>query len=233
MANYNLAKGGDPHYNENYALYPQNAFIESRPEFGESKTVLKPAHHWEGGHYAEVRHMNFNDEQHQCALMKVAQNLKVGDTFLSHIVPGGSLLTDFSYVIHTPLEGASFTIKLASDGTVLGTVNGATKEEAWLKVGVNEPQTNTATVTHPSDGSTETITMTFTDFNQGIYVPYDRNDAIEWVIDAWPDREVEQADEDPCGVYGPCTEPVNFCFTSTTFYKNPRAEVWCPENCWV
>ena len=83
MANYNLAFGGDNHYNENYSLYPQNAYIEDRPEFGASETILKPDEHWQGGHFAAVRHMSFNDCRRQCALSQIAREFEEGDTFLS------------------------------------------------------------------------------------------------------------------------------------------------------
>lgn len=202
MANYNLAHGGDIHYNENYDLYPQNAYIPDRPEFGSSKTVLKPADHWRGGVYAPVRHISFNDEQHQIGVKKVGERLVAGDTFLTHIIPGGSLLTDFHYKVHTPYENVAFTIKLASDGTVLGTVDGSVTGSAWFALDVP------------------------------VFVPDDVNDAIEWVIDSWPDTTPDPVDQDPCGVYGPCEKPVEFCFTSTAFYKNHRSEDYCTGDCW-
>lgn len=205
MANYNLAFGGDIHYNENYSLYPQNAYIENRPEFGESKTVLKPDEHWQGGHFASVRHMSFNDCMRQCALREVAKKFEVGDTFLTHIIPGGSMLTDFSFRIYTPAPTASFTVKLASNGTVLGTIDGSQAGDGWFVVNADAG---------------------------GIYIPYDTNDAIEFVIDAWPENETTNELEDPCGVYGPCEIPTDFCFTSTAFYKNARAEAWCQTPCY-
>lgn len=205
MANYNLAFGGDSHYNENYSLYPQNAYIEGRPEFGNSDSILKPDEHWQGGHFAAVRHMSFNDEARQCALKEVAQGFAVGDTFLSHIIPAGSMFTDFSYRIYTPLAGATFTVKLAKSGTVLGTVDGSTAGDGWIRVGTN---------------------------GAGVYVPYSTNEAVEWVIDAWPDPEEPVGTPDPCGIYPACCTPLDFCFTSTAFYKNARAEAWCDKPCW-
>jgi len=202
MTAYNFAQGGDTHYNPNMALYPQNALVKDRPEYGSSTTPLKPAHHWEGGHYAAVRHMSINDACHQCGLKEAAANLAAGDTFLSHIVPAGSLLTDVSYKIHTPNSDAMFTVQLASDGTVLGTVDGTVAGDGWLQL------------TTP------------------VYVPCDTNEAIEWLIDAWPDTTPAPADSDPCGVYGPCPVEVDFCFTSTVFYKNARAENYCEGVCW-
>lgn len=201
MTSFNFAQGGDVHYNENYALFPQNAFVLNRPEFGSSTTLLKPAHHWEGGHYAPVRHMSINDECHMCALRHAAMGLKVGDTFLTHIIPSMSLFTDFHYVIHTPLAGATFTVKLASNGLVLGVVNGGVKGDGWFQA---------------------------TD----VYVPSNTNDAVEWVLDAWPAAVVPPADTDPCGVFGPCVTPPDFCFTSTAFYKHARAEAYCEGVCW-
>lgn len=202
MANYNFAHGGDIHYNENYAMYPQNAYVPGRAEFGSSETPLKPAHHWEGGHYAAVRHMSFNDEQHQIGLKQSASKLVAGDTFLSHIVPSGSLLTDLHYRVHGPLAGASFTVQLASDGTVLGTVDGSVAGSGWFAL------------TTP------------------VFIPDDVNEGIEWVLDAWPDTTPDPVDADPCGVYGPCEAEVNFCMTSTVLYKNHRSEAYCEDTCW-
>lgn len=201
MANYNFAQGGDIHYNEGYALFPQNAFIKDRPEFGSSTTILKPAHHWEGGHYAPVRHMSINDECHQCGLREAAKNLAAGDTFLTHIIPGMSLFTDFHYVIHTPLEGASFTVQLAGSGTVIGTIDGSVAGDGWFQV--------------PPE-----------------YIPSDTNDAVEFVIDAWPVTDQEPGETDPCGVFGPCQTAPDFCFTTTAFYKHARAEAYCEDTCW-
>lgn len=134
MATYNLAQGGDAHFNENYALYPQNAFIEGRPEFGDSETVLKPAHHWEGGVYAPVRHMNFNDACHQCALKEVAEKFADGDSILTHVIPGNALLTDFNYSIHTPVEGLSLEVVLASDGSTIGTIDASVAGSGWFEI---------------------------------------------------------------------------------------------------
>lgn len=203
MANYNFAHGGDSHYNENYAMYPQNAFINGRPEFGSSETLLKPAHHWEGGHYAPVRHMSFNDEQHQIGLFEAAAEMAAGDTFLTHIIPSMSLVTDFHYVIHTPAAGVTFTVQLASSGTVLGTIDGSVAGDGWMQVP-----------------------------NGGEYIPSDTNDAIEIVVDAWPDTTPAAGDVDPCGVFTPCETSVNFCWTSTAFYKHARAEAYCEATCW-
>lgn len=203
MTAFNFAQGGDIHYNENYALYPQNAFVEGRPEYGSSTTLLKPAHHWEGGHYAPVRHMSLNDECHQCALSHEAAKLRQGDTFLTHIIPSMSLATDFHYVIHTPLEGASFTVRLAAEGTVLGTIDGSVAGDGWFQIP-----------------------------NGGVYIPSTGNDAIEFVLDAWPDNTPEAQESDPCGVFGPCEEPWDFCFTTTAFYKHARAEEYCSPVCW-
>lgn len=202
MANYNFAFGGDIHYNENYAMYPQNASIKDRPEFGASETALKPAHHWEGGHYASVRHMSFNDEQHQVGIKDIAAKIVAGDTFISHVVPSGSLLTDFHFKIHTPAVNAAFTLRLASDQSVIGVVDGSVANSGWFSL--------------PTP----------------VFVPDGENDAIEWVVDGWPDTTPDPVDSDPCGVYGPCEKPVNFCFTSTVFFKNHRAEDYCEETCW-
>lgn len=209
MANYNLAQGGDIHYNENMALYPQNAFIEGRPEFGSSTTILKPAHHWEGGHYAPVRHMNFSSNCSECDLERVGKQLAQGDTFLTHIIPGMSLLTDFHYVIHKPMEGVTIQVRLAASaaagGTpvVLGTIDGSIAGDNWFTV---------------DDG--------------GTYIPSDTNDAIEFVLTAWPDPETPTQPSDPCGVYGECPEAVTLCLTATAFYKHARAEKWCEQYCY-
>lgn len=203
MAKYNLAQGGDNHWNENLSLYPQNALIEGHPEYGSSKTILKPAHHWEGGHYAPVRHMNFNNADSEVGLQEVAQKFVAGDEFLTHIIPGMSLLTDFHYVIHTPHPGATFTVRLAASGTVLGTINAGVAGDGWIKVAAG-----------------------------GEYIPSDTNDAIEVVLDAWPVNPSIPGDTDPCGVYGPCEVPVNFCWTTTAFYKHARAEKWCESTCY-
>lgn len=202
MTAYNFAHGGDIHYNDNYAMYPQNAFVEGRPEYGTSTTLLKPAHHWEGGHYAPVRHISLNDECHQIGIREAAANLKAGDTMLTHIIPSMSLLTDFHYVIHTPLAGANFTVQLANEGTVLGTIDGSVAGDGWFQV------------------------------NPGIYIPTTGNDAIEFVLDAFPDNTPTPVEVDPCGVYGPCETPLDFCFTSTAFYKHARAEEYCSPTCW-
>ena len=202
MANYNLAHGGDIHYNPNYDLYPQNAYVNGRPEFGSSTTALKPAHHWEGGNYAAVRHISFGDEAHQIGAQKIGRLLEAGDTFLSHIVPSGSLLTDFHYRVHGGLEGASFTLRLASDQSVIGTVDGSVTGDGWFQLATP------------------------------VYVPDTANDGIEWVLDAWPDTTPAATDVDPCGVFGPCEEEVKFCFTSTVFYKNHRSEQYCEDTCW-
>ena len=203
MANYNFAQGGDIHYNEGYALFPQNAFVKDRPEFGSSTTLLKPAHHWEGGHYAPVRHMSINDECHQIGLRDAAKNLVAGDTFLTHIIPGMSLVTDFHYVVHTALAGATFTVKLAANGLVLGTIDGSVKGNGWFKI---------------PDG--------------GVYVPSTTNDAIEFVLDAWPAVVTDPVEQDPCGVFAPCAVTPNFCFTGTAFYRHARAEAYCEATCW-
>lgn len=203
MAKYNLAQGGDIHYNEGMALFPQNAYIEGQPAFGASTTILKPADHWAGGHYAPVRHMNFNDHNHECALREVAQKLVAGDSFATHIIPGMSLLTDFHYVIHTPKVGASFTVRLAASGTVLGTIDASVAGDGWFQVA-----------------------------GGGQYIPSNTNDAIEIVLDAWPIDTPTPVAADPCGVFGPCETPVNFCWTSTAFYRHARAEQWCQATCW-
>lgn len=203
MAKYNLAQGGDIHFNENLNLWPQNAFIEGEPEYGSSTTILKPAHHWEGGHYAPVRHMNFNNRASEIALKTVAQTLVEGDSFLTHILPGMAFVTDFHYVIHTPHPGASFTVRLARSGTVLGTIDAGVAGDGWFQV---------------EDG--------------GEYIASDSNDAIEIVLDAWPVEEPTPVDADPCGVYGPCATPIDFCWTTTVFYKHFRAEKWCDTTCW-
>lgn len=206
MANYNLAQGGDAHYNANMALYPQNAFIEGRPEFGSSTTILKPAHHWEGGHYAPVRHMNFNSNCTECDLGRIGKELRQGDTFLTHIIPGMSLLTDFHYVIHTPMEGVTITVQLAGESetpVVLGTINAAVAGDNWFTV---------------ADG--------------GVYIPSNTNDAIEFVLTAWPAPEAPTQPVDPCGIYGECPENVPLCLTATAFYKHARAEKWCEAQCY-
>jgi hypothetical protein len=203
MANYNLAQGGDIHYNEAMGLWPQNAFIKGNPEFGSSTTILKPADHWAGGHYAPVRHMNFNDHNHECALKEVAQKLVAGDSFLTHIIPSMSLLTDFHFVIHSPKVGASFTVKLAAAGTVLGTIDASVAGDGWFQVAAG-----------------------------GHYVPSDTNDAIEIVLDTWPVDPVVAVASDPCGVFGPCETPINFCWSSAAFYKNARMEKWCEATCY-
>jgi hypothetical protein len=203
MTSYNLAQGGDTHYNENMALWPQNAFIAGNPEFGSSKTILKPADHWVGGLYAPVRHMNFNDHNHEASLQEVAQKLVAGDTFLTHIIPAMSLLTDFHYVIHTPKVGASFSVRLAASGTVLGTINAGVAGDGWFQLAAG-----------------------------GQYIPSTTNEAIEIVLTTWPIVPPVPVAADPCGVFGPCETPVNFCWTSTAFYKNARAEKWCSPTCW-
>lgn len=216
MANYNLAQGGDIHYNANMALYPQNAFVEGRPEFGSSTTLLKPAHHWEGGHYAPVRHMNFNNDCSECALAKIANQIVAGDTFLTHIIPGMSLLTDFHYVIHKPEPGVAFQVRLAhpltgSDTddtgddtyTVLGTINAGVAGDGWFQVA-----------------------------NGGVYIPSDTNDAIEFVVTTWVTPEAPTQEVDPCGVFGECPSGVNLCLTSTAFYRHARAEKWCEDTCY-
>lgn len=210
MANYNLAQGGDIHYNPNMALYPQNAFIEGRPEFGWSKTILKPAHHWEGGHYAPVRHMNFSDNCSECDLARVGKLLAEGDTFLTHIIPGMSLLTGFHYVIHTPMDGVEFTVQLAhAEGEeagspfVLGTIDASVAGDNWFAV---------------TDG--------------GVYIPSNTNDAIEFVITAWPEAEEPTQPQDPCGVFGECPAGVTLCLTTTAFYQHARAEKWCEQYCY-
>ncbi len=202
MTAYNFAQGGDTHYNANMALYPQNALVTGRPEYGSSTTPLKPAHHWEGGHYSAVRHMSLNDKCHQCGLKEAAAGLAASDTFLTHIIPASSLATDFWFKVHTPLDGAQFTVQLASDGTVLGTIDGSTANDGWIE------------------------------FPANVYVPSDTNDAIEFVIDAWPDTTPAPADSDPCGVYGPCPVEIDLCFSSALFYKNARAENYCEGVCW-
>jgi hypothetical protein len=203
MTSYNFAQGGDIHYNENLALWPQNAFIDGRPEFGSSTTILKPAHHWEGGHYAPVRHMNFNNADSEISLQEKAQKLVEGDTFLTHIIPSMSRLTDFHYVIHTPKVGATLTVRKASNSFVLGTIDASVAGDGWITVP-----------------------------NAEAYIPSDTNDAIEIVLTAWPVDPVTPVASDPCGVYGPCATPVNFCWTSTAFYKHARAESHCSGTCW-
>lgn len=223
MANYNFAQGGDIHYNENMALYPQNAFIKGRPEFGWSTTLLKPAHHWEGGHYAPVRHINLNDECSACGLTAAGKKLVQGDSFLSHVIPSMSLLTDIHYVVHTPYEGSSLTLRLAGASTatdgpdgesgtsddvpgapvVVGTINTAVRGDGWFQI---------------SDG--------------GLYVPSDTNEGIELVLTTWPEPETETVAVDPCGIFGPCTEKVPLCMTITAFYKHARAEAWCEAYCY-
>lgn len=202
MANFNFAFGGDIHYNANYAMYPQNAYVSGRPEFGASETPLKPAHHWEGGHYASVRHMSFNDEQHQVGIMDIASEIVAGDTFITHVIPSGSLLTGFHFNIHVPADSVAFTLRLASDSSVIGVVDGSTSNSGWFQL------------TTP------------------VFIPDDVNDAIEWVVDGWPDTTPDPVDADPCGVYGPCEKPVNFCFTSTAFFQNHRSEDYCQVDCW-
>jgi hypothetical protein len=203
MTSYNFAQGGDIHYNENLALWPQNAFIDGRPEFGSSTTLLKPAHHWEGGHYAPVRHMNFNNPSSEIALKEKAQKLVAADTFLTHIIPSMSLFTDFHYVIHTAKVGASLTVRKASNGFVLGTIDASVAGDGWITVPAAEQ-----------------------------YIPSDTNDAIEIVLTAWPIDPVAPVSADPCGIYAPCATPVNFCWTTTAFYKHARAEAWCEETCY-
>lgn len=201
MANYNFAQGGDIHYNENMALYPQNAFIKDRPEFGWSETLLKPAHHWEGGHYSPVRHLNFSDKFHNIGLVEAAKDLKQGDTFLTHVIPTMSLITDIHYVVHTPYAGSVITAKFASSGTTIGTIDTATANDAWI------------TLETP------------------LYVPSDTNEGIEFVLTTWPEAEESDETADPCGVYGPCTSPVPLCMTVTAFYKHARAEEYCGSSC--
>lgn len=200
MANYNLAQGGDIHYNENYALYPQNAFIDGRPEFGSSETLLKPAEHWEGGHWAPVRHINFSDCE--CNLGKIGKELVVDDTFLTHVIPTMSLITDFHYMIHTPLEGATFDVVLASDGTVIGSIDAGEAGDNWFVI----------------DG--------------GHYVPGDTNDGIEFVITGWPEPEEPTQPEDPCGVFGECPSGIDLCMTLTAFYKRTIGERYCEQYCY-
>lgn len=206
MANYNLAQGGDVHYNENYALYPQNAFVDGRPEFGWSETLLKPAHHWEGGHYAPVRHLNFR-ENCECNLSRISKEFVVGDTFLTHIIPSMSLLTDFHYVVHTPVEGVTFDVVLASTAAeetpvVIGTIDAGVEGDNWFVI----------------DG--------------GHYVPSTTNEGIEFVITGWPEEEEPTQPEDPCGVFGDCPTSLSLCFTSTAFYKHARAEKYCEQYCY-
>ena len=208
MANYNLAQGGDIHFNENYALYPQNAFIDGRPEFGWSETLLKPAEHWEGGHWAPVRHINFTDCE--CNLGRIGKQLVTGDTFLTHILPTMSLLTDFHYMIHTPLEGASFTVQVAGvdDGgdppapVVLGTIDASVAGDNWFVV------------------------------EGGLYVPGTTNGGIEFVLDTWPDPEEPTQPEDPCGVFGECPSSVDLCMTLTAFFKRTIGERYCESYCY-
>jgi hypothetical protein len=49
---------------------------------------------------------------------------------------------------------------------------------------------------------------------------------------AWPVTPPAPVDADPCGVYGPCETPISFCWTTTAFYKNARAEAWCQSTCY-
>lgn len=203
MAKYNFAQGGDVHYNANRALYPQNAFVKDQPEWGASTTKLKPAHHWEGGHYAPVRHIKLNDACYQCGLSEAASNLEAGDSFSTHVIPSMSLMTGFHYKIHTPLEGAKFTVKLAADGTTIGEIDASVAGDDYF---------------HLADP---------------IYIPGDTNDMVEFVLDEWPDPVDTTADEnDPCGIYAGCGSLPNFCFTSTAFYWNPRAEDYCEDTCY-
>jgi hypothetical protein len=203
MAKLNFAQGGDIHYNENYALYPQNAFINGRPEFGWSKTLLKPAHHWEGGHYAPVRHISLNDECTNCGLREAASDLKAADTFLTHIIPSMSLLTDLHYVIHTPLVGAEFSVQTAAGTpTAIGVIDAGVVGNGWF------------TLATP------------------LYVPSTTNNAIEFIIDEWPVDVVVPEDEDPCGVFANCKPGKDLCMTITAFYKHARAEAYCEDVCW-
>lgn len=219
MTAFNFAQGGDVHYNEGYALFPQNAFVKDKPEYGSSTTLLKPAHHWEGGNYAAVRHMSINDECHQCALREAAAGMVTGDTFLTHVIPSMALFTDFSYVIHTPLAGATFTVKLASNGLVLGTIDGSVKGDGWFQAaGLFTPATTDPVVA--------------ASVSAGVYIPSTGNDAIEFVLDAWPAVAENTDAVDPCGVYDACVTPPDFCFTSTVFYKHARAEAYCEDVCY-
>jgi len=200
--NLNFAQGGDIHYNENYALLPQNAFVLGRPEFGWSTTLLKPAHHWEGGHYAPVRHISINDECTNCGMREAARGLAVGDTFLTHIIPSMSLLTDLHYIIHKPLVGATFTVRTASNSAVLGVISAATVGDGWFQI-------------------------------PDVYIPSNTNEGIEFVIDGWPAVVIPPViPTDPCGVFGPCAEELDLCFTVTAFYKHARAEKYCEDVCW-
>lgn len=214
MANYNLAFGGDNTANQNNSLYPQNAYIAGRPEFGDYDTILKPADHWRGGVYAPVRHMSFDDPQHQCALNEVGRKLVTGDTFLTHLIPAKSLVTGFSYTVHTPVEGVNFTVQLAAgtvlntedppvaEPVVLGTIDGSVAGDGWFQL------------------------------DTPFYVDGSTNDAIEIVVDAWPTPEEEDVEEDPCGVYGPCPVGVPFCWSSVVYYQNGRYENWCYDTCY-
>ncbi len=203
MTNYNFAQGGDIHYNENMALYPQNAYIAGKPEYGSSTTLLKPAHHWEGGHYAPVRHLSFGDDQHQIGLNNASTKLKTGDNFLTHILPSMSLFTDLHYVVHTPVAGVNFEIRLASTGAVLGTIDGSVAGDNWITVA-----------------------------GGGIYIPSASNDGVEFAVDAWPVTTPAPVATDPCGVFAACEVPVKFCMTVTAFYKHARAEEYCSPTCW-
>jgi hypothetical protein len=204
MTKYNFAQGGDIHYNEGMALYPQNAFVggAANTAYGSSKTILKPAHHWEGGSYAAVRHMSFNDEQHMIGLRDASAKLVAADSFLTHILPGMSIFTGFHYVIHTPLVGATFSVKLASNGLVLGTINAAVKGDGYFAP--------------PAP----------------VYISSAANDAIEVTLDAWPVAAAAPVAADDCDVFGPCPVYNDFCWTTTLFYQHFRAEAYCQSTCY-
>lgn len=207
MAFYNLGAGGDLINNPNYALYPQNAYIDGIAGTGNS--LLRPAEHMAPGAYNIWRNVHFGEE-------KNPSNMGVRD-FMHQLYANGLNLVadDVVGLVTLPHEaivaGVYYRVEAPQDGTVIQLVNVLDGTDIGA----------------PIDASTSSVGFFGAADGGSFVVPETTNNSVGMKIVEWP--LTDDSPTDPCGVYGPCDE-LTLCITLNVFIWSPVAEWFCKSD---
>lgn len=206
---YNLGPGGDGTLNPNWAMYPQRALVIGEADntvLSAGSVPLMPAEHMSSSTYNIWNRINFGPE-------KIASNLGTRE-FLKRLYNGGQNIVedDVLGVVTLPrlavLRGVMLTINTANEGVVFDVISLATGEV--LLEGVDASATGAY----------------YVDIS-GFVVGADTNDILALRIVSWP--ELEEDEQDPCGVYGPCDD-LTLCLTLNAFIWTPVSADFCKSD---
>jgi hypothetical protein len=178
---YDLAHGGDPHFNPGSTLYPQNIAIPG--VIGSGRTPLQPAEHMETGFYSMRRELLFNNSQNaQPQLQQFLQNtpLKVGDEIGVIALPHRSEVSAIMFQVCCLQENTNFEIIQQSTGLVLGTIDATTINDGYINL------------TPP------------------IYIHGGKNDVISLRVTSWP-APPAAGPIDPNCVFNGCPSNATLC----------------------